>query len=148
MTCGAWSTCMISSTSPPEGPRSPAPAVGRRADDPAASRRAGTTVQGQGRNGAGHRSGHLRLLVRGDTGVDGVVHVRDNLQAPPSFTARELMRSVLTLPADAPVSEALRTMRETRSHLAIVLDNVGGVAGLLTLTDVLQRLLPVTGATA
>jgi len=38
--------------------------------------------------------------------------------------------------------------RETGSHLAIVLDNVDGVAGLLTLTDVLQRLLPVTGATA
>lgn len=37
---------------------------------------------------------------------------------------------------------------ETRSHLAIVLDNVGGVAGLLTLTDVLQRLLPVAGAIA
>ena len=97
---------------------------------------------------AGQRSGHLRLLVRGDAGVEGVVHVRDSLQAPPSFTARALMRSVLTLPAGTPVYEALRTMRETRSHLAIVLDGDGEVAGLLTLTDVLQRLLPAAGAAA
>ncbi|QHE72758.1 hemolysin family protein [Rhodococcus sp. WAY2] len=97
---------------------------------------------------AGQRSGHLRLLVRGDTGVEGVVHVRDSLQAPSSYTARALMRSVLTLPADTPVYEALAAMRETRSHLALVLDDEGDVTGLITLTDVLHRLLPATGAAA
>ncbi|MFD6064138.1 hemolysin family protein [Rhodococcus wratislaviensis] len=97
---------------------------------------------------AGQRSGHLRLLVRGDAGVEGVVHVRDSLHAPPAYTARALMRSVLTLPATAPVYEALRLMRETRSHLALVLDDRGEVTGLLTLTDVLQRLLPAAGAAA
>ena len=54
---------------------------------------------------AGHRSGHLRLLVRGDAGVEGVVHVRDSLHAPPTYTARALMRAVLTLPAVVPVYE-------------------------------------------
>ncbi|QTJ65255.1 HlyC/CorC family transporter [Rhodococcus sp. ZPP] len=98
---------------------------------------------------AGQRSGHLRLLVRGDAGVEGVVHVRDSLQAPPTYTARALMRSVLTLPAGTPVYEALRTMRESRSHLALILDDGGGeVTGLITLTDVLQRLLPAAGAAA
>lgn len=96
---------------------------------------------------AGQRSGHLRLLVRSDAGVEGVIHVRDSLQAPAACTARALMRPVLAIPADTAVYEALGTMRETRNHLAIVLDGEGEAAGLVTLTDVLQRLLPVNGTT-
>lgn len=96
---------------------------------------------------AGQRSGHLRLLVRGDRGFEGVIHVRDSLQAPDSCTARALMRPVLAVPSDTPVYEALGAMRETRNHVAVVLDNDGDVAGLLTLTDVLRRLLPISRAT-
>ena len=88
-------------------------------------------------------TGHLRLLVRDGAAVLGVVHVRDSLTAPPSATARDLMRPVLTLSADTPVYEALRVMRDTRNHLVVVTD-AGSPAGLLTLTDVLHRLLPTT----
>ncbi|MFI2229961.1 hemolysin family protein [Nocardia testacea] len=88
-------------------------------------------------------SGHLRLLVREGARIDGVLHVRDSLQAQPGTTARRLMRPVLVLTTATKVYEALRTMRETRSHLAVV--TAAGHAdpvGLITLTDVLQRLLP------
>ncbi|KUI25363.1 hemolysin family protein [Mycobacterium sp. GA-2829] len=85
-----------------------------------------------------HATGHLRLLVRDGSATVGVVHVRDSL--PGAGTARTLMRPVLTLPENTPVYEALRTMRETRSHLVVV-DGPGG-RGLLTLTDLLHRLLP------
>ena len=88
-------------------------------------------------------TGHLRLLVRDGAAVLGVVHVRNSLTAPPSATARDLMRPVLTLSADTPVYEALRVMRDTRNHLVVVTD-AGSPAGLLTLTDVLHRLLPTT----
>jgi CBS domain containing-hemolysin-like protein len=92
-----------------------------------------------------HRTGHLRLLV-GDNGrIDGVVHVRDTVSAVPDISARELMRPVLTLDAATPVYAALRTMRETRSHLAVV-SRDGQVGGLITLADVLRRLLPATEA--
>jgi CBS domain containing-hemolysin-like protein len=94
---------------------------------------------------AARRSGHLRLLVRG---AGGVVHVRDSLRAPAGSTARELMRPLLTLTADTPVYAALRTMRETRSHLAVVTDEGGDIVGLITLTDVLGRLLPAAGVAA
>ncbi|WP_280402538.1 hemolysin family protein [Nocardia carnea] len=91
------------------------------------------------------RSGHLRLLVRDGARIEGFLHVRDSLQARPGATARQLMRPVLTLPAELPVYEALRTMRETRSHLATVTGpGTGELIGLITITDVLQRLLPVT----
>ncbi|MEE2056254.1 hemolysin family protein [Rhodococcus artemisiae] len=87
------------------------------------------------------RTGHLRLLVRGNGHIDGVVHVRDSLQAGDGVTAADLMRPALTLDAAIPVYEALATMRETRNHLATVTAD-GRVVGLITLTDVLARLLP------
>ena len=51
------------------------------------------------------------------------------------------MRPVLRLPVDIPVYRALHLMRQTRNHLAIVIDD-GEYVGLITLTDVLERLLP------
>jgi CBS domain containing-hemolysin-like protein len=93
------------------------------------------------------RTGHLRLLVRGNGHIDGVVHVRDSLQAGDGVTAGDLMRPALTLDAAIPVYEALGTMRETRNHLATVTDD-GRVVGLITHTDVLARLLPAEHDTA
>ena len=92
-------------------------------------------------------SGHRRLLVRDTDRFVGVVHVRDSLDR--DATAAELMRPVLRLPSDMPVYEALRRMRETRNHLALVVraDGAGDVVtGLVTLTDMLHRLLPPVAA--
>lgn len=91
-----------------------------------------------------HRTGHRRILVRGADGdVAGVVHVRDTLRA--DVCARDVLRPVLRLSPDTPVYRALHTMRQTRNHLALVVDD-GNVVGLITLTDVLHRLLPETAA--
>ena len=87
-------------------------------------------------------TGHQRILVQGDDhAVTGVVHVRDSLRADPDATARDLMRPVLRLQSDMPMYRALHLMRQTRNHLAIVVE-AGEFLGLITLTDVLQRLLP------
>ncbi|MFF2085145.1 hemolysin family protein [Nocardia sp. NPDC058176] len=87
-------------------------------------------------------SGHLRLLVRDDTGIHGVVHVRDSITEP-GATARTLMRPVLSVPTSLPVYEALRIMREGRNHLAVVtVAETGEFLGLVTITDLLHRLLP------
>ncbi|MGC4960533.1 hemolysin family protein [Gordonia sp. DT101] len=93
-------------------------------------------------------SGHRRILVRSGTSpsdktIDGVVHVRDSLAAPAAATAADLMRPVLSLASTVPVYEALATMRETRQHIATVVDD-DRVIGLLTLDDVLERLLATT----
>lgn len=90
-------------------------------------------------------TGHLRLFVRGDDDtIAGVVRVRNSLQAPPHATARDLLQPVLTLTAQTPVYQALHLMRQTRNHVALVTTN-GELTGLITLTDVLKRLLPATG---
>ncbi|MGW0176046.1 hemolysin family protein [Rhodococcus sp. NPDC003322] len=91
------------------------------------------------------RSGHLRLLVRGADAIEGVLHVRDSVRAPTGLRARDLMRPVLALDVGTPVYEALATMRETRSHIAVVRGEDDRLVGLITLADVLARLLPTNG---
>lgn len=87
-------------------------------------------------------SGHLRLIVfDGDGTPIGVVHVRDSLTRLPATTAAELLRPVPTLDAATPIHAALRRMRADRNHIALVQDN-GTVLGLVTMHDVIDRLLP------
>jgi CBS domain containing-hemolysin-like protein len=86
-------------------------------------------------------SGHLRLVVRDGAGVIGFVHVRDTLGRPETTRARDLVREVLTFPADTPVHQALSTMREKRGQLALVTEN-GSLLGIVTMQDVVDRLLP------
>jgi CBS domain containing-hemolysin-like protein len=98
---------------------------------------------------ATRRSGHLRILlgVGHDGPISGVVHVRDTLTAPDEAAAAAFARPVFTLDADMTVHAALRSMRETRNHLAVVTD-ADSVAGVVTLADVLRRLFPQTSSTA
>ncbi|KQR99597.1 hypothetical protein ASG12_01970 [Williamsia sp. Leaf354] len=92
-----------------------------------------------------HTTGHLRLLVWAAGKIVGVVHVRDGLTAPKGSTAGDIMRSPLWVDAAEPVHQVLRTMRESRTHLAIVRSSEGdAVRGIVTLTDVVDRLLPAT----
>ncbi|WP_258724575.1 hemolysin family protein [Cellulomonas sp. NS3] len=91
-------------------------------------------------------SGHLRILVGGPGSAQGVVHVRDTLVEPADRPVRELMRPVLALEAGTPVYAALTSMRESRNHLAVVVDD-GTLRGVITLADVLARLFPRASTT-
>lgn len=86
-------------------------------------------------------TGHLRLIVRDAGRPVGFVHVRDTLTRPARTTARDLMRPVLTLAADTPSHVAVNTMRERRSHIVLV-ESDGRQIGLVTLADLVGRLLP------
>jgi CBS domain containing-hemolysin-like protein len=86
-------------------------------------------------------SGHLRILVRSAGDVVGTVHVRDTLSLAPTDAIADVTRPVFRLEAATAVSTALSTMRETRSHLALV--HGDGAEGVVTLTDVLERLFPL-----
>jgi CBS domain containing-hemolysin-like protein len=93
------------------------------------------------------RTGHLRLLL-GDPGhVPRVVHVRDTLPFSGDAPARPLSRPTFTIDADSTVHSALARMRQTRSHLAVIVQD-GRILGVLTLTDVLQRLIPQVARSA
>ncbi len=90
---------------------------------------------------ATRRTGHLRILTRDGDRIAGVVHVRDTLAAADGAPAAEFARPVFSLGADTTVHAALKAMRETRNHLAVVVD-ADGVVGVVTLADVLRRLFP------
>lgn len=86
------------------------------------------------------RSGHLRLLVRGEGAVEGVLHARDALLEP-NRTAGELARPAPRLPCVTQVPEAVTALQEARSHLALVTGAGGAVIGMVSLTDLLGQLL-------
>jgi CBS domain containing-hemolysin-like protein len=90
---------------------------------------------------ATRRTGHLRVLVGHPGHITGVVHVRDTLDLPDNADSTPLVRAVLSLEADTTLHAALATMRQTRTHLALVNDH-GRTMGVVTLADVLRQLLP------
>lgn len=87
-------------------------------------------------------AGHSRAPVVHSRNLDeviGVVHLRDLLAGHASLT--DAMRPALQLPDSLPVSEALRRFKAEREHFAVVIDERGGVAGIVTLEDVLEEIV-------
>jgi CBS domain containing-hemolysin-like protein len=75
----------------------------------------------------------------------GIVHVKDILRVmlEPGWqevTARSLVREPIYVPETIPVSALLQHFQDRRQHIAIVLDEYGGTAGLVTLEDLLEEI--------
>ncbi|MDQ7007326.1 MAG: hemolysin family protein [Acidobacteriota bacterium] len=77
--------------------------------------------------------------------VVGVVHVKDLLPAlsegQDEVDLRRLVREVLLVPETLPIQELLRRFQRFRGHLALVVDEYGGIAGIVTLEDVIEELV-------
>jgi putative hemolysin len=91
---------------------------------------------------------YTRLPVyRGDIDhVEGLLHTKDLFRGylegtRPAASLRQLMRPVLMVHESVTADRLLTLMRERRSHVAIVMDEFGGVAGLVTLDDVLTEVM-------
>jgi len=94
--------------------------------------------------------GHSRLPVyRGSLEqVVGTLHVRDLvplLQHPELIVLPDLMRPACFVPWAKPVEELLREMQRRHLHMAMVVDEFGGVMGLCTLEDVLEEIVGEIG---
>jgi putative hemolysin len=80
-----------------------------------------------------------------DGGLDdvvGFVHLRDLLTArDPGVPVRALARPVLRLPDSRRALPALAEMRRQGAHLAVVMDEYGGSAGIVTLEDLIEELI-------
>lgn len=76
--------------------------------------------------------------------VVGFVHVRDLMTLEPrnrTVPVRQLVRPVMALPETVRVLHALTEMRRAAAHLAIVRDEYGGTAGIVTLEDLVEELI-------
>ncbi|WP_152365018.1 CNNM domain-containing protein [Microlunatus speluncae] len=88
-------------------------------------------------------SGHQRIVVVDSGKPLGMIHVRDTLAESGGRPIDSLIRPVLQLPTTTTVASALATMKETNTQLAVATTDTEPLAGVVTITDVLRRLLPV-----
>jgi CBS domain containing-hemolysin-like protein len=93
------------------------------------------------------RNGHSRVPVNGD-GVDdiiGVVHAKDlvraHLEGNDDALVSGLARPPRFVPETKQADDLLREMQADRYHLAIVVDEHGGTAGLVTMEDLLEEVV-------
>jgi len=88
---------------------------------------------------------HIRLLVHGESRDDivGVLHVKDFLQRSvhETPTVRNSLVKPTYLPEVTTLDKALDHLRSTRTQLAVVVDEFGGTAGLITLDDIIEELV-------
>lgn len=94
------------------------------------------------------RSGHSRFPVIGENRdeVVGILLAKDMLwyfaeAEPKSFNIRELLRPAAFIPESKRLNVLLKEFRSSRNHLAVVVDEYGGVAGMVTIEDVLEQIV-------
>jgi CBS domain containing-hemolysin-like protein len=95
------------------------------------------------------RSGFSRLPVIGENVDDvvGVVYLKDLVRRSQNGSdsrgprVDEVMRPPTFVPESKPVDELLRNMQAQRIHIAIVVDEYGGFAGLVTIEDILEEIV-------
>jgi CBS domain containing-hemolysin-like protein len=96
------------------------------------------------------RSGYSRIPVIGEDSDDivGVVYLKDisrrifeNAEAERTELVDNLMRAAYFVPDSKPADELLRDMQSARVHLAVVIDEYGGTAGLVTIEDILEEIV-------
>jgi CBS domain containing-hemolysin-like protein len=104
----------------------------------------------------GLRSGFSRIPVIADSVDDivGVVHLKDLVartvpgipgaeppRDPTGCAVREVMRTATFVPDSKLLTELLKEMQVSHNHMAIVVDEYGGTAGLLTIEDILEEIV-------
>jgi putative hemolysin len=94
------------------------------------------------------REHHVRFPVYEDNNdnIVGIIHLTDvhawELSQPDEpFSIRGAMREPLFIPESAKADRLLSQMRAGRTHTAIVVDEYGGVAGMVTLQDLIERIV-------
>ncbi len=90
------------------------------------------------------REGFSRVPVFHEriTDIVGIVHVFDLLQAPDlTRPVSEIMRPVSYFPESMALDQALVAMQRTGENLAVIVDEYGGAAGILTLEDLIEEIV-------
>lgn len=88
---------------------------------------------------------YSRLPVYSDSidNIIGIVHEKDYFSAQKSGISdiKQVMKKVLYISPTVKISDLLRTLQKTKSHMAIVVDEFGGTEGLVTMEDIIEELV-------
>jgi CBS domain containing-hemolysin-like protein len=92
------------------------------------------------------RSGYSRIPVLGEDIDDivGIAYLKDLVGATwdrPDATLPEVVRPPAFVPDSKRIDELLKDMQRTHNHMAIVVDEYGGTAGLVTIEDILEEIV-------
>lgn len=91
--------------------------------------------------------GHSRIPVFHETvdNVIGIVYTKDILiniaEGKPDILLKDLTRDAYYIPESKNIGELLRELQQKRQHMAIVVDEYGGTAGLITMEDILEEIV-------
>ncbi len=95
-----------------------------------------------------NQSGFSRIPIHGDNKdeIVGIIHVRDVLKAleddkKKTYTLEKISRKPIFVSQEKMVSDLLREMQGRQTHMAIVVDEFGGVEGCVTLEDLLEEIV-------
>ncbi len=89
---------------------------------------------------------HTRTLVYNENldNIIGFIHIKDLfaiIANKKSFNLRSILRQPITCPHSMKLSELLKKMRHSRTHIAVVVDEYGGTDGLLTIENIIEELV-------
>jgi len=91
------------------------------------------------------QSGHSRIPIYQDNidNIVGTLHAKDLLSywGREDLEIRSLVRSPYFIPETKKISEVLKDLRDNKSHMAVVIDEYGGTAGILTLEDIIEEII-------
>ncbi len=91
--------------------------------------------------------GHTRIPIHNDNidEIAGILHAKDLLKflgdPPNSEIPLEILREPYFVPGTQKVSTLLKDLKEKKNHLAIVTDEYGGTAGIITIEDILEEIV-------
>lgn len=92
-------------------------------------------------------SGHSRFPVMGESldDIKGILLAKDllrlTLDGTQEFNIEQVLRPANIIPESKRVNVLLREFREKRYHMALVIDEYGGISGLLTIEDILEEIV-------
>lgn len=90
---------------------------------------------------------HSRFPVIGEDKdhVLGILHAKELLKyafnTEAHFHLESLLRPAIFVPESKPLDDLLKTFREQRAHMAVVVDEYGGISGLVTFEDIIEQIL-------
>lgn len=89
------------------------------------------------------RSGRSRIPVYEDTidSIVGILHEKDFYRLRGKATIRQMMTAPLCVVPSTRLDALLKLLQKTKNHMAVVMDEYGGVTGIVTMEDILEELV-------